>query len=83
MREEAKGIMKFLMKLLFTFVAVVGLSLSVSAQKDDKRRPPKQDPPKINPKDKPPRDNPKGNDKRKRPGMDFVLVTENKEPESN
>ena len=56
---------------------VLGMAFSVSAQKDDQKRPPK-DPPKIYvpPKDRPPRGNPpKGDDKPKKPGMSFYLVT--------
>jgi hypothetical protein len=67
--------MKILRNLLFTLFTVAGLALSVSAQKDDKKRPPK-DPPKVEPADKnKPRDNPPPRDNRpKKPGMEFVLV---------
>ena len=57
---------------------VIGLALSVSAQKDDQKRPPKGPPPKIEPvpKDRPPRGNPpKGDDKPKKPGMSFYLAS--------
>jgi hypothetical protein len=55
--------MKTLKQLLFTVVFVAGLSTAAMAQKDDQRRPPpKQDPPVINVPDKNrPRENPKNN----------------------
>jgi len=69
--------MKILKHLIFTVVAVAGLSLSASAQKSDQNRPPKNNPPVIDPGNKrPPRDNPpqpRGGDKPKKPGM-AVLV---------
>lgn len=71
MGEENKA-MKIFRQLIFTSLAVIGLSMAVSAQKDGpKRPPPKNPPPKIEPapKNEPPRD--KGP---KKPGMDFVLV---------
>ena len=52
------------------FAVVIGLSLSVPAQNDDQKRPPKT-PPVREPKQKPP----KGNDKPKKPGMSFYLVS--------
>lgn len=69
--------MKILRNLMFTLFAVVGLTLSVSAQKDDKKRPPK-DPPKVEVPDKNrPRENPPPrNDKPKKPGMEFAIVVE-------
>lgn len=75
--------MKILRNLLFTLFAVVGLTLSVSAQKDDKKPRPPKDPPKVEPADKnrPPRETPKGNDKPKKPGMEFVLVIDGKKSE--
>lgn len=58
-------------------VAVAGLALSASAQKNDQNRPPKNNPPVIDPGNKrPPRENPpppRGGDKPKKPGM-AVLV---------
>ena len=74
--------MKILRNLLFTLFAVIGLTLSVSAQKDDKKRPPK-DPPKVEVPDKNrPRENPPPrNDKPKKPGMEFVLVIDGKKSE--
>ena len=71
--------MKFLRNLLFTLFAVAGLALSVSAQKDDKKRPPK-DPPKVEPADKnKPRENPPPRDQKpKKPGMGFLLVIDEK-----
>ena len=75
--------MKILRNLLFTLFAVSGLALSVSAQKDDKKRPPKADPPKIPAPDKnKPRENPpKGDERPKKPGSEFVLVIDNKKTE--
>jgi hypothetical protein len=69
--------MKTLRQILFTIVAVIGLSMAVSAQKDDQKRPPKEKPPVIKPEPKnPPRENPpKGGDKPKKPGMSFFLAT--------
>ena len=65
--------MKTFKQILFTIVAVVGLSLAVSAQKGGGDKPPKNPPPKIEPK---PKDNPpKGGDKPKKPGMSFFIVT--------
>jgi hypothetical protein len=64
--------MKSLKKFLITIVAVVGIALSVSAQKSDdqqKPRPPKENPPKIDPKPKPPKE-----DKPKKPGMSYVIL---------
>ncbi len=47
--------MKVLQKILFTFVFVLGLSLTALAQKDDtKKPPPKEVPPVVNPQPKPP-----------------------------
>jgi len=65
--------MKTLKQILFTFVAIAGLSLAVSAQKGGGQKPPKEKPPVINPKDKPP----KGNDKPKKPGMSYFVVLPN------
>ena len=39
--------MKVLQKILFTFAIVAGMSLAVSAQKDDPKKPPKKDPPPV------------------------------------
>ncbi len=73
--------MKTFKKLLFTFVAVAGLALSVSAQKDDKKDKPPKNPPTVDPGKKPPRDNPppREDKKPKKPGMAFVLVIDRKE----
>lgn len=68
--------MKSLKHLIFTIAMVIGLALSVSAQKDDKRnRPPKGDAPKIvvPDKDKPPRGNPPKEDRPKKPGADYLV----------
>ncbi len=56
--------MTVLQKILLTLAMVVGLSLGVSAQKNDPKKPPKPPPPVINPGDKKP---PKGDDKPKKP----------------
>jgi hypothetical protein len=67
--------MKSLKQIIIMFALVIGLALSVSAQTDDQKRPPK-DPPVRDPKPKPPRDNPpKGGDKPKKPGMSFYLAS--------
>jgi hypothetical protein len=68
--------MKSLRQIIFTSAMVIGLAFSVSAQKDDQKRPPKPTPPVVDPKQKPPRGNPpKGDDKPKKPGMSFYLVS--------
>lgn len=77
MREiDGKGkieVMRVVKQILFTLAMVVGLSLAVFAQKDDQKKPPPKDnPPVVNPGDKrPPRDNPPKNDpnKPKKPGF--------------
>jgi hypothetical protein len=63
---------------MFTVFAVVGLTLSVSAQKDDKKPRPPKDPPKVEVPDKNrPRENPPPKDQKpKKPGSDFELVVE-------
>jgi hypothetical protein len=75
--------MKSLRQIIFTSAMVIGLAFSVSAQKDDQKRPPK-DPPKIDPGKKvPPRGNPpKGEDKPKKPGMSFYLAAVKKESDT-
>ena len=69
--------MKSLKEIIFVVTLFVGLTLSVSAQTDDQKRPPKEKPPVIDPKEKPPRENPpKGNQRPpKKPGMSFYLVS--------
>ena len=75
--------MKLLKNFIFSMVVVVGLSLSVSAQKNDQKKPPKGNPPVVTPPDKdktrprenPPRDN--GGDKGrggKKPGFVAVIA---------
>ena len=61
---------------MFTLFAVAALALSASAQKDDKGKRPPKNPPQIPAPDKnKPRENPpKGDQKPKKPGMEFVLV---------
>lgn len=70
--------MKTLRHLISAFVAVIGLSMAVSAQKDDQKKPPiKEPPPVINPGEKPPREKPpKGEDKPKKPSIAFVFASE-------
>jgi hypothetical protein len=45
--------MKMLQKILVMFAMFVGMTVTASAQKDDKR-PPKEKPPVVNPQPKPP-----------------------------
>jgi hypothetical protein len=68
--------MKKLSQIIFTLAMALGLALSVSAQKDDKNRPPKN-PPVVNPGEKkPPRNPPPKDDKGpKKPGSESYLVT--------
>lgn len=63
--------MNTLKQILFTFVAIAGLSLAVSAQKGGDKKPPKEKPPVINPKDKPP---PRETPKPKKPGMSYFVA---------
>lgn len=77
MRSERKGItevMKNLKQSIFVFVLFIGLALSVSAQNDDQKRPPKEKPPVVDPVKKPPRENPPREQPPKKPGMSFFLV---------
>lgn len=67
--------MKFLRQTMFTLVAVIGLTLAVSAQKDDQKRPPKGPPPQINPGDKKPPKNPPKEDKPKKPETSWYFVS--------
>lgn len=63
--------MRTLKQILFIIVAVAGLALAVSAQKDGGgQKPPKDPPPKIEPK---PKDTPK--DRPKKPGMSYFVAT--------
>lgn len=62
--------MKTFKQFLFILVAVMGLTLGVSAQKGGQQRPPKDPPPKIEPKPKPP----KGDEKPKKPGFALFIV---------
>ena len=68
--------MKIFRQYIFTIAMVIGLALSVSAQKhdDQKNRPPKPDPPKVDPGKKPPRGNPPKEEKPKKPGNYFAVV---------
>lgn len=74
--------MKSLRQLFFAIAVVIGLALSASAQKDGPKKPPKE-PPVVKPGDKPPRGNPpKGDDKPKKPGMSFYLVSVKRESDN-
>lgn len=65
--------MKTLKQILFTLVAVAGLSLAVSAQKGGGNDKPPKPPTKIEPKDKPPKE-----DKRpKKPVMSYFVAIVN------
>jgi hypothetical protein len=71
--------MKILRQFAFTFAVVMGLSLAVSAQKNDQKKPPpKERPPVVKPGDKkPPKENPKGGrgDKGKGPGISWIFAS--------
>jgi hypothetical protein len=72
--KEREGIrkMKVLQKILFTAVAIIGLSIAASAQKhenDPKKPPPKDNPPVVTPNVKPPR----GDDKPRKPKSEAVI----------
>ena len=75
LEERGIEVMKSLRQIIFMFAVVIGMALSVSAQTDDQNKP-RKDPPVIKPGEKPRRDNPpKGDDKPKKPGMSFFLVS--------
>ena len=57
---------------MFAVVMSLGLGVSVSAQNEDQKRPPKEKPPVREPK---PKENPPKGDKPKKPGMSFYLVS--------
>ena len=62
--------MNTLKQILFTFAVVIGLSIAISAQKnDEQKKPPVKDPPPVvNPREKPPpREKPREGDKPKKP----------------
>ena len=68
--------MNNLRQVIFTIAMVIGLALSASAQKDDKRnRPPKDPAPKVDPGQKPPRGNPPPKEDKgpKRPGFSYLV----------
>ena len=75
--------MNFFRQIVFTVVAVCGLALAVSAQKDDRGRPPKEKPPVVvpgGPKKPPPQNPPKGDDRPKKPGYSwFAQLRDDKE----
>lgn len=54
-------------------MAVAGLTLAVSAQKNDQKKPPKDPPPVVNPGQKPPKDRPPKEEKPKKPNMSFFV----------
>jgi len=67
--------MRVLKEILLTFALVAGLSLAVSAQKDDQKKvPPKANPPVVNPRQKPPPPKNDDNSKPKKPGGDAVEI---------
>jgi hypothetical protein len=71
MEEAGELAMRSLKEFVFTCVMVAGLSLAVSAQKDDQKKPPpKNPPPVINPRPKPPPDS----NKPKRPGSSEAVI---------
>lgn len=64
--------MRVLQKILFTFAVVLGLSLAVSAQREDpKKPPPKPPPPVIKPGEgkKPPK-----NEDKKKPSIELIVA---------
>lgn len=67
--------MKKLSQIIFTLAMIIGMAFSVSAQKDDQKKPPKN-PPVVDPGKKPPRGNPPPKDDKgpKKPGMASYLV---------
>lgn len=73
--------MKILRQVLFMFAVVMGLSLAVSAQKDDQKKgPPKDKPPVIKPErdKKPPKgEKPRGgrDNKGKGPGISWIFAS--------
>jgi len=72
--------MKKFREIMFVIVAVAGLSLAVSAQKDDKKDKPPKNPPTVDPGKKPPRETPPPSDdkKPKKPGTEFGLLVYSK-----
>jgi hypothetical protein len=86
-RKEVMIGMKLLKNIIFSVVVMVSLSLSVSSQHNDQKKPPKGNPPVVTPPDKtrprenPPRDN--GGDKGRGGGKKPGLVSLLSGPESN
>ena len=70
LKEEEIKAMRSIQKFIFTLLMVAGLTLAVSAQKDDQKKPPpKGDPPVVTPQPKnPPPQKPPSNTPQK-PGM--------------
>ena len=61
--------MKTFKQILFTLVAVAGLSLAISAQKGGDQQKPPKNPPTIPVKPKPPKE-----EKPKKPGMSYFVA---------
>ena len=69
--------MKVLQQILFGLIAVLGLSIAVSAQKDGPKKPPPKDPPPVvNPQPKPPPEKPPSGQGPKKPGYAVVVWKE-------
>lgn len=71
--------MKILKQLIFAVALIVCVSVSVSAQKDEGKRPKKGNPPIIvvgNDGKKPKEDKPKEDDRRKKPQINFFFRLE-------
>lgn len=75
--------MKILRQIIFTSIAVIGLSMAVFAQKDGPKKPPPKDPdrPVVNPREKPPKNDGPRDDRPKKPSMDFVLIIDRSKDE--
>ena len=67
--------MRSLKQIILVSAMAIALATGVTAQNDDQKRPPKN-PPVRDPGVKPPKEKPpKGDDKPKKPGMSFYLVS--------
>ena len=65
--------MKSIKRIILIFSIVTGLSLAVSAQKNDKKPPPKGRPPVVTPQQKdPPKENPSDKKGPRRPAFELV-----------
>ena len=66
--------MKNLKHILLAIALVIGISITASAQNNDKKPPPKQNPPSVPVEPKKPKDEkPKDNDKGKKPEIALYL----------